>query len=60
MAKTSELQQMMDDEERSKIDWARAMEDAEWLARSTRDDAERNLARAYLELRNYYINLTQK
>lgn len=32
------------------IDWYAALADAEWLAGSTADSAERNLARAYLEL----------
>lgn len=33
------------------IDWHRAMADAEWLAGSTADTAERNLAMAYLAVR---------
>lgn len=32
------------------IDWQKAQQDAEWLAGSTADTAERNLARAYLDL----------
>jgi len=36
------------------------MADAEWLAGSTADTAERNLARAYLELRNDYIKLAEQ
>lgn len=37
---------------RHDIDWFRALADAEWLAGSTADTGERNLARAYLELLN--------
>lgn len=36
--------------ERTPIDWAKAERDAKWLAGSTADTAERNLARAYLDL----------
>lgn len=36
--------------ERTEIDWYKALQDAEWLAGSTADTAERNLARAYLVL----------
>jgi hypothetical protein len=50
----------MTNETTTEVDWPRAMADAEWLAGSTADTAERNLARAYLELRNYYITLTQQ
>lgn len=35
---------------RPPIDWYRALEDAERLAKNTADTGERNLARAYLEL----------
>ena len=35
---------------RAPIDWYQALADAEWLAGSTADTGERNLARAYLEL----------
>lgn len=36
----------------SYCDSEKATKDAEWLAGSTADNAERNLARAYLELRS--------
>lgn len=36
--------------ERLEIDHDKALQDAEWLAGSTADSAERNLARAYLAL----------
>ena len=36
--------------ERSEIDYYKALQDAAWLAGSTADTAERNLARAYLML----------
>lgn len=36
--------------ERTEIEWYKALQDAEWLAGSTADSAERNLARAYLTL----------
>lgn len=42
------------------IDWTRAMADAEWLAGSTADTAERNLARAYLSLRDYYLKVAEQ
>lgn len=42
------------------IDWKRAMADAEWLAGSTADTAERNLARAYLSLRDYYLKVAEQ
>lgn len=35
---------------RPDIDWFRALDDAEWLAGSTADTGERNLACAYLDL----------
>ena len=35
---------------RPEIDWYKATADAEWLAGSTADTAERNLALAYLDL----------
>lgn len=35
---------------RPDIDWYKALADAEWLAGSTADSAERNLALAYLDL----------
>jgi hypothetical protein len=41
----------MTNETTTEIDWKRAMADAEWLAGSTADTAERNLAMAYLAVR---------
>ena len=41
----------MSDETTHDIDWPRAMADAKWLAGSTADTAERNIAMAYLAVR---------
>jgi hypothetical protein len=40
----------MIEQERVEINWSKALQDAEWLAGGSKDDAERNLARAYLAL----------
>lgn len=40
------------------VDEAKARQDAEWLAGSEADTAERNLARAYLALREQVATLT--
>lgn len=39
------------------IDRDKALQDAEWLAGSTADSAERNLARAYLALMQENVDL---
>ena len=52
MTTNDEMQDPMPD-----IDWFRADQDAQWLAGSTADSAERNLARAYLSLEKEVIDI---